>query len=174
MNKKTIVLASIAIIALVIAVIALSESYIVISDYHKSPTSTPTPSPQTTIAPTATPNLSSAISDAGNQYINLNFSKSSLNLGGEVFRELVLNVTNICKSNVTIITITYVAKDGSNGTWPASGYQVLSPNSSASSGWATPIQLSSPTSLNSITVYYQVADQIYHHTINTFTVEQAT
>ena len=134
-----------------------------------TPISTPTPTttPQPTIAPTATPNLSSAISDVGNQYINVNFSESSLNLNGEIFSDLVLNVTNISKSNVTIITVTYVAKDGSNGTYPASGYQVLSPNSSGVTAWGTPTQLGSPPSLNSITVYYRVDNQLYYHTINT-------
>ena len=158
------IVAIIAIIGLMIAIVALSEAFIVISEYHKSPSSASTPSPQPTIAPTATPNLSSAISDAGNQYVNVSLLVTQY-LG-------ILNITDISKSNVVLITATYIAvEDGSYfpGTYPGSGYQFLLPNQTATFDWAN--APSYPyAEIASITVYYQVANQIYYHTIGSSTL----
>lgn len=178
MDKKTIILASIATMALVLSAVALSESYIVISEYHSSK-QTPTPTspestispqatPQPTTAPMATPNLSSSIRD-NNQNIMVNctiFSSDSDFTGLNLLWDL--NVTDIGKSDITIITITYAANNSgyiSNGTYPGTYGQILSPNTTAAFDWLD------PPALTSIAVYYQIADQIYYHTISTFTLE---
>jgi hypothetical protein len=164
MDKKIMIVAIIAIIGLIIAIVALSEAFIVISEYHKSPSSASTPSPQPTIAPTAIPNLSSAISDAGNQYVNVSFLVTPPQEGSDLG---ILNITDISKSNVALITVTYIAfEDGSYfpGTYPGSGYQFLLPNQTATFDWAN--APSYPyAEIASITVYYQVANQVYYHTI---------
>ena len=173
------IVAIIAITGLIIAIVALSEAFIVIAEYHHSPASpsTPAPSPQTTlyptttpqptVAPTATSNLSSAVRD-NNQTITVNFTINYAftpvgPAAGPYFTN-VLNVTNVSKSNVAITTITYVANANtmyeSNGTYYGSGYKVLSPNQTATFDWIN------PPMLNSITVYYQVANELFYHTIN--------
>jgi hypothetical protein len=166
MDKKIMIVATIAIIGLIIAIIALSEAFIVISEYHK----TSTPSPQPTVAPTAIPNLSSAISDAGNQYVNVSFLVTPFQEGSDLG---ILNITDISKSNVVLITATYIAvEDGSYfpGTYPGSGYQFLLPNQTATFDWVNPPSFPSSSEIASITVYYQVANQIYYHTIGSSTL----
>jgi hypothetical protein len=65
-NKRLVAIAVITVASLIVAVVALSESYI-----RLCPTTTPQPTVTPTATPTATPNLSSAIPDTAN-YISIN------------------------------------------------------------------------------------------------------
>ena len=172
LDKKLLAAILIAIIALVIAVVALSESYVIISEYHKatSSSSTSTLSPQSTLyqtitpqpplAPAATPNLSLATRN-NNQTIMVNSTYQDYTnfiQGLEVV--WTLNVTDASKSDITIVTITYVGNYNNTGTYLGSYPKVLSPDATATFVW------SDPPEFTSITVYYQVADQLYYRTVN--------
>jgi hypothetical protein len=73
----------------------------------------------------------------------------------------VLNITNIGKSKVTILAITYFdSAVNVTGSYEGNVIQLVTPNQTATYTWYSPPEFSS------ITVYYQAADQTFYHTLN--------
>jgi hypothetical protein len=172
LDKKLAVVTLIAVASLVIAIVALSDSYVIISEYHQSPASTtPTLSPQTTLFPTTTPqptvtptavappNLSSAKPDSGNPHISI-----AIDLYNDGYfptqydPEYNINVTNTSTLPITVYSIVYTDPLVSSNETYWIGNQVLAPHAT------TTFINGNVGETSQLFIYYKVSSQLFYYT----------
>ena len=170
------IVAIIAIVGLIIAIVALSALFIVISEYHKSPSSTSTPSPQTTpyptttpqptIAPAATLNLSSAKPDPDDQRISINITVINTAPFAAYGQYMPIYPVNITSNGVSSIAIVSIIATTNNGEYNIitnftywSGNQIIAPHSTEQ--FSNGASNTNGLGISEIYIYYEVSGQLF-------------
>ena len=150
--------ALIAVASLIIAIVALSQSYI-----RLYPTTTPTPTIAPTATPTATPNLSSAIPDTAN-YISISVTAiNHAHFPHQWMPSYYVHITNNGASPITVFSIINTAIDDQTNFTYWSGNQDISPKTTGNFSASNPYFAELP--MNDIYVYYQVSGQLFVHSL---------
>ena len=150
--------ALIAVASLIIAIVALSQSYI-----RLYPTTTPTPTIAPTATPTATPNLSSAIPDTAN-YISISVTAiNHAHFPHQWMPSYFVHITNNGASPMTVVSIIDTAIDDQTNFTYWSGNQDISPKTTGNFSASNPYFAELP--MNDIYVYYQVSGQLFVHSL---------
>jgi hypothetical protein len=158
MNKGLVAVALIATASLIIAVVALSQSYL-----RLYPETTPTPTIAPTAPPTATPNLSLATPDNSDR---ISISVTALNTAHfpqQWMPIYYIHITNKGDSSIKVVSIICTAIDNQSNFTYWSGNQDISPNATGNFSASNSYYAEWP--MNDIYVYYQVSGQLFVHSL---------
>jgi hypothetical protein len=158
LDKKLVAVALIAVAGLIIAVVALSQSY-----FRLCPTTTPQPTVTPTTTPTATPNLTSAIPDTAN-YISISVTAiNHAHFPNQWMPSYYVHITNNGASPLTVVSIIDTAIDDQTNFTYWSGNQEISPNATGNFSASDPYFAELP--MNDIYVNYKVSGQLFVHSL---------
>jgi hypothetical protein len=157
LNKRLFaIIALVTVACLVIAIVALSESYIQLN--HRI---TPQPTVTPTATQTATTNLSSATPDTAN-YISINVTAvNHAHFPNQWMPSYYIHITNNGASPITVISIINTAIDDQTNFTYWSGKQDISPNTTENFTANNSYYVELP--MNEIYAYYEVSGQLYVH-----------
>lgn len=150
--------AVITVALLIVAIVALSESYI-----RLCPTTTTQPTVAPTAIPTATPNLASAIPDNAN-YISVNVT--AINHAHFLYQWMpsyYVHITNNGASPLTLVSIIGTEIDDQTNFTYWSGNQDISPNTTGN--FTANNSYFGERPMNDIYVYYEVSGQLFFQSL---------
>ena len=158
LDKKLVTVALIAVASLILAVIALSQSYI--RFYSET---APTPNITPTATQVATPNLSSAEPDTAN-YISINVKAiNHAYFPHQWMPSYYVHITNNGDSALIVVSIIGTAIDDQTNFIYWSGNQVITPNTTGN--FTATDAYFSEWPMNDIYVYCEVSGQLFCHSL---------